>query len=205
MIRYIYKILKGAFYIVNNAFCWVITWFKFIANGVHFSNDFIAHGYPIINVNLKGSFTIGKKFSMNNGKFYNMIGRQQRSFFVVGPNAHLSIGDNVGLSATAIVCRESVTIGNHVRIGGNTVIYDTDFHSLEISERTKEIEATDLMPAKPVVIKDYAFIGAHCTILKGVTIGRASIVGAGSVVTKNIPDGEVWAGNPAKFIRVQNE
>lgn len=53
----------------------------------------------------------------------------------------------------------------------------------------------------PVVIKDGAFIGAHCIILKGVTIGENSIVGAGSVVTKSIPDGEIWAGNPVKFIR----
>ena len=53
----------------------------------------------------------------------------------------------------------------------------------------------------PVVIKDGAFIGAHCIILKGVSIGEKSVVGAGSVVTKSIPDGEIWAGNPAKFIR----
>lgn len=53
----------------------------------------------------------------------------------------------------------------------------------------------------PVVIKDGVFIGAHCIILKGVTIGEKSIIGAGSVVTKSIPDGEIWAGNPAKFIR----
>jgi acetyltransferase-like isoleucine patch superfamily enzyme len=45
------------------------------------------------------------------------------------------------------------------------------------------------------------FIGARCIILKGVTIGEKSIVAAGSVVTKNIPEGEVWGGNPAKFIK----
>ena len=46
-----------------------------------------------------------------------------------------------------------------------------------------------------------AFIGAHSIVLKGVTIGKHSVIGAGSVVTKNIPDNEVWAGNPARFIR----
>ena len=54
---------------------------------------------------------------------------------------------------------------------------------------------------KPVEIKDGVFVGAHSIILKGVTIGEGSIIGAGSVVTKSIPAGEVWAGNPAKFIR----
>lgn len=52
-----------------------------------------------------------------------------------------------------------------------------------------------------VTIEHDAFIGAGCIILKGVTIGACSIVGAGSVVTKSIPPGQVWAGNPAKFIR----
>ncbi len=52
-----------------------------------------------------------------------------------------------------------------------------------------------------VLIKKNAFIGAHTIILKGVTVGERSIIGAGSVVTKSIPDDEVWAGNPAKRIR----
>lgn len=53
----------------------------------------------------------------------------------------------------------------------------------------------------PVIIEDNAFIGARSIILKGVTIGANSIIGAGSVVTKSIPANEIWAGNPAKFIR----
>ena len=54
---------------------------------------------------------------------------------------------------------------------------------------------------KPILIKEGAFIGAQSIILKGVTIGKHSVVGAGSVVTKDIPDGEIWGGNPAVFIR----
>ncbi|MEI3417887.1 MAG: DapH/DapD/GlmU-related protein [Blautia sp.] len=53
----------------------------------------------------------------------------------------------------------------------------------------------------PVVIKNGVFIGANSIILKGVTIGEKAIIGAGSVVTRSIPDGEIWAGNPARFIR----
>jgi acetyltransferase-like isoleucine patch superfamily enzyme len=55
----------------------------------------------------------------------------------------------------------------------------------------------------PVHIKKGAFVGAHCLILKGVTIGENSIVGAGSVVTKDIPDHEIWGGNPARLLRKQ--
>lgn len=52
-----------------------------------------------------------------------------------------------------------------------------------------------------VVFKEHCFIGWNVTICKPVIIGKHSVVGAGSVVTKDIPDYEVWAGNPAKFIR----
>lgn len=54
---------------------------------------------------------------------------------------------------------------------------------------------------KPVIIEEGAFIGGGTIILKGVVIGRHSVVGAGSVVTRSIPPGEIWAGNPARFVR----
>ena len=53
----------------------------------------------------------------------------------------------------------------------------------------------------PVIIKDGVFIGADTLILKGVTIGEKSVIGAGSIVTRNVPAGKIWAGNPAKFLR----
>jgi len=180
---------------------WVITYIKFKVNGVNFQNDFIAYGIPIVSVNLKGFFSIGKGFSFNNGLFHNMIGRQQPCFFIVGKNAKLSIGDNVGMSCAAIVCQKEIVIEAEVRIGGGVVIYDTDFHSLNIKDRTTRPEVFNNVNRKSVIIRRGAFIGAHATILKGVEIGEGSIVGAGSVVTKSIPSNETWAGNPAKFIR----
>ncbi|WP_448699636.1 DapH/DapD/GlmU-related protein [Mucilaginibacter sp. AW1-3] len=189
------------FYKIDDLCSWIVTWAKLKLNGVVFFNDFVTHGRPVINVSLKGKFTIGRSFTINNGRHYNKIGRQQPCYFVVGPNAHLAIADDVGASCIAIVCNNSVTIGNHVKLGGNVVIYDTDFHSLNAAERNSPTEDITLAKTKPVIIEDHAFIGAHSIVLKGVTIGKYSIVGAGSVVTKSIPAGEIWAGNPAKFIR----
>lgn len=83
---------------------------------------------------------------------------------------------------------------------GGTCVYTTDFHSLDPKVRQTNRDLKERKSA-PVIIEENVFIGAHCTILKGVTIGKNSIIGAGSVVTKSVPANEIWAGNPAKFIR----
>ncbi len=84
-------------------------------------------------------------------------------------------------------------------IGGGTCIYDTDFHPLTTADRLNDNDEKIVSAA--VIIEQNVFIGANCTILKGVTIGKNSIVGACSVVAKKIPPNEIWAGNPAKFIK----
>ena len=96
--------------------------------------------------------------------------------------------------------RQKINFGNNVMIGGNTVIYDTNFHSLDPSLRNTNNDKVYAKKAA-VNIKDNVFIGAHTTILKGVTIGENSVIGACSVVSKDIPPNEIWAGNPAKFIK----
>ncbi|MDR2410262.1 MAG: acyltransferase, partial [Bacteroidales bacterium] len=81
-------------------------------------------------ISLEAKISIGSHLVMNNGLLNNKIGRQQPCFFVVAKTGELVIRDNVRISATAIVCWNRIEIGNNVRIGGGTVIYDTDFHSL---------------------------------------------------------------------------
>ncbi|QHT65472.1 acyltransferase [Rhodocytophaga rosea] len=203
LLKFINKTYKFLYFKLAGFISWIITWIKFKLNGVYFSPEFISGGVPIIKVELTGRFTIGKKFKINNGKYHNMIGRQQPCYFLVGKNGVLKIGNNVGISSSAIVCHHKVEISDDVKIGGNVVIYDTDFHSLNYMERNATPEIYDNIKTAPVIIKEGAFIitGAHSIILKGVSIGKNSIVGAGSVVTKSIPDNQVWAGNPARFIK----
>jgi len=185
---------------VNSSVNLIITYTKFKGNGVKFKN-FRTSGIPFVVVSRKGKFEIAKDFSMNNGLNGNPIGRPQPCTFVVDNNAHLKIGNNVGISSTAIVCHLKIEIGDNVRIGGGTCIYDTDFHALDaatrLNSKTDRLNKTD----GPIHISDNVFIGAHSTILKGVTIGENSIIGACSVVSKNIPPNEIWAGNPVKFIK----
>lgn len=180
----------------------ITTVISFRAFGVeHF--DFQTYGVPYIRVK-NGKMSVGKAFKINNDYAGNIIGRQQKCIFVVR-NGILVIGENVGMSSTAIVCHKKIEIGNNVRIGGNTVIYDTDFHSLNCNERINIPEIKKNIQTKQISIGNNVFIGGHSTILKGTTIGDNSIIGAGSVVTGYIPQNEIWAGNPVKFIQKIND
>ena len=78
---------------------------------------------------------------------------------------------------------------------------DDSGHELCLEEPEQRLETTGI--AKPVVIEDGVWIGAHCIILPGVRIGHGSVIAAGSVVVKNIPAGCLAAGNPAKVIRTK--
>lgn len=188
----LYRIMKS---VMSKLICSLL----FRINKVEYCSDFRTQGLPVIEMKRSGVLAIGHKFSMSNGSKNNMIGRQQRCYFVI--SGKIIIGDNVGISCSAIVCWNNIIIEDGVNIGGNTVIYDTDFHSLLSNERHRLVEDKNKIVTKPVVIKKNVFIGAHSTILKGVTIGENSIIGACSVITKSIPANQIWAGNPARFIK----
>ena len=93
----------------------------------------------------------------------------------------------------------SVTLSAQPENGVNAdgvMIMDSDFHSLEPSQRRRSSG-----PCLPVIVKNNAWIGSRALILKGVSIGTNSVVGAMSVVTRNVPDNCVVAGNPARLVK----
>ena len=163
--------------------------------------SFTTYGLPYVSVARGASCKIGKGFNMNNNMASNPIGITQPCILFVDKDAQLTIGDNVGISQTALVCHISITIGNNVKIGGGVSIYDTDFHPLDANSRIDPKLDKKNQVKRPVLIHDNAFIGAHTTILKGVTIGKNSIIGACSVVTKDVPEDQIWAGNPARMLK----
>lgn len=199
LLNVLYKIIRKFLYIVRTRFEKLLTVLSFKGNDVSFSS-FRTNGIPYIMVARGGRFSLGKNFAMNNGIKGNPIGCYERCTFFVDRDSEIIIGDNVGISQAALIAHADITIGDNVKIGGGTCVYTSDFHSLN-SELRQSGEDLKHRKSAPVTIEHDAFIGARCIILKGVTIGENSIVGAGSVVTKSIPANEIWAGNPAKFIR----
>lgn len=149
-------------------------------------------------------FVIGDNFVFTSGDSINPISRNIRGCIFINTDAKLYIADDVGISSACIWCDESITIGSHVRIGGDCIILDTDCHSLNYLERRQIESDRKGTRTKPVKIGDDALIGARTMVLKGVTIGDRSVIGAGSIVTQDIPCDCIAAGNPCKVIRYVN-
>lgn len=148
----------------------------------------------------KGKIVIGNDVVINSSKYAIPIGYTCRTVFWILGDGKIIIGDNSGMSNVALCSQTSISIGNNVMLGGGVKIYDTDFHSIDYIER-RNINTDKGRKSKAIIIEDDVFIGAGSMILKGSHIGARSIIGAGSVVSGIIPAGEIWGGNPVKFIR----
>lgn len=117
-------------------------------------------------------------------------------------NPALIIGDGVGISKGSIIfALKKIHIKNNVMIGPYSFIADYDHSYYDIN---KPITHQPLMNINPVVIEEGVWIGAHANICSGVTIGKNSVIGAGSVVTKNIPPYSLAVGVPAKVVKQYN-
>ena len=173
-------------------------------NNVIYTNYRIV-GTPLINTSAGGKITFGCNISMNNGVMANQIGFNTPCVFRA-EGGSINIGENVGMSQTTMIAKGAdITIGNNVKLGGGVKIYTTDFHSLDYLKRRNAKEDLNDRKCKPVTISDDCFIGAGTFIHKGATIGARSIVGAGSLVTKDIPADCIAAGNPCKVIKMINQ
>lgn len=131
------------------------------------------------------------------------------------------IGRHSYIGGGTFISRSSIEIGDNVTIAWGGTFYDHDSHSLDYMKRRKDIddELDDIrngrnfiankdwsdVNSKPIKICNDAWIGMNVIVLKGVTIGEGAIVGAGSVVTKDVPDWTVVAGNPATIVKKLNK
>lgn len=120
----------------------------------------------------------------------------------------IKIGENTFIDRSMIISAERIEIGDDVLIAGGCYIVDHNSHSLSWEKRRNDVKQwfegkkdwVNVDRAK-VLIKKRSWIGFNCIILKGVTIGEGAVIGAGSVVTKDIPDYTVAVGNPARVLR----
>lgn len=196
MLHYLYNGIERFYITLHSTISWLATFVIFYCSGIKFQK-FKTFGIPYIHASIGSNIVIGNSFCMGNSIMTNATGIKGKCKIDVRKNAKLFIGENVGITLTTIDCFKQITIGDGVRIGFGTHILDTDFHSLDPTIR---LSSNDVGKTAPVSIEKNVFIGAHSIILKGVTIGEGSVIGAGSVISKNIPPHTVAAGNPAKIL-----
>lgn len=196
-------------YLLIKYYKWFNKWyFKF--KGIQYGKNLQVYNKVYV-TGVRGKICIGDNFHFTSGDGINPIFRNLRGcIHTASSSSVIIIGNHVGMSAPCIWIKTKLTIGHHVNIGGNCIILDTDVHQLDYLARRGEkiadkCQNTTTEQTAPITIEDDVWIGANCIILKGVTIGPRSVIGAGSVVSKNIPADCIAAGNPCKIIKRINE
>lgn len=149
----------------------------------------------------QGTFHVGRNVTIAGEGIDNVM----RSQIVILKDAVLEIGDNTGMSQVSITCKQKIHIGSNVKIGAGTLIFDTNFHSIDWKIRADHDKDLSSAQNAPIHIGDHVFIGTRSIICKGVTIGDRSIIAAGSIVVKDIPADCIAGGNPCRVIKYINE
>lgn len=151
----------------------------------------IFFGLPKVQKSKQGFLSIGDNCTFRSQATSNLIGINRPCILSIQNDARLTIGNNCGFSGTVIGCFDQITLENNVRCGANTLITDSDWH-LDDPRSSKP---------KPIYIEENVWLGVNVTVMKGVRIGKNTIIGANSLVTKNIPENVIAAGNPCKVIK----
>lgn len=199
-------LISSIIHFISTLYRIVLTYIICLLTGLSYKSGWRIYGKPIIlnsglfNRHVRKKITIGDRFLCSNSNSSNSIGLIQPCVFNISTkDSRIIIGNNVGISGSTINATTQITIGNNVLIGSGCIITDTDSHPLDWHDRL--IDDMSKVRKKPIEIGNNVFIGARSIILKGVVIGEKSIIGAGSVVSANIPPNCIAAGNPAKVIK----
>ena len=177
---------------ISSIFCSRIVIFTAKIRGIKLGFQSTFYGIAKFKKANLATITIGNKNTFRSFSTSNLIGINRPCILsALEKNAVITIGDNNGFSGTVIGCFKEINIGNNVKCGANTLITDSDWH---LDDPRSGLPSA-------INIKDNVWLGVNVTVLKGVTIGENTIIGAGSVVVKNIPPNCVAAGNPCKVIK----
>ena len=186
----------------------ICSFFKRVIKKYKFKNKFVkgdkcnmGPGICIVNNGRKDNIIVG-----NNCRINGVLLSVGDGKIIIGDNFYLGAGSHIG-SAKDIRIGDNVIISNHVKI------YDNNNHPTlpklreEMSKNynNRNLWSWQMAEKAPVIIEDNVWIGEYAAILKGVKIGKGSIIGMHAVVTKNVPELSVVAGNPAKVVKKLTE
>ncbi len=172
------SILKGCYWRMR---CRLFSRRFTIGNGLRITGKFLPSG--------PGTIVVGKNVISDGGP-------HAVTLFTHTPQAELRIGDNVFLNGARFGCSQRIEVGEKC-ILADCRIFDTDMHAIGPDRHSKDA----VVATAPVRIERNVWIGAAVIILKGVTIGENSVIGAGAVVARDVPPNCIAAGNPARVVK----
>lgn len=184
---------------IERLLIWPLVWWRLRSAAVQIETGWRCYGLPIIQKHRRSTIIIGKRMNLRSHARSNPLGPTHPVILSTRrPGARLMIGDDFGMTGGSIVAEEAISIGDRVTVGANSILCDTDFHPLEAQRRYEN--PLDGATA-PIIVEDDVFIGMQVLVLKGVRIGARSVIGAGSIVTRDIPPDVIAAGAPAGVLR----
>ncbi len=157
---------------------------------------YLRHAHVGARVRVWGKPSIAAYGQMIIGNRVRLVSTVAQTELVVGEHGTLEIGESTFINyGCSIAADRLIYIGARCNIGTHVIMMDNDFHRLEPERRDERPES------KPIVLEENVWLGARVIVLRGVTIGSGSVIGAGSVVTRDIPARSVAVGQPARVIR----
>ena len=177
--------------ILIKAYCTIIGRLKLSLWQVEYESHLSIRGRIIVYKYPGSLIKIGRNCTFNSLSRFNFRGINHPCILQTGKNGHVIIGDYCGFSGVSIVSSCKVEIGDYVICGANVIIGDRNDHEDVYSQ---------FQPA-PVVIGNHVWLGMNVVVMKGVKIGDNTIIGANSIVTKDIPANVIAAGNPCKVVK----
>jgi acetyltransferase-like isoleucine patch superfamily enzyme len=181
--------------------CTAKTKFILTALGCHYGRNLKVDGKFVIRIHRRGAIQLGENVRIRSRFMSNLAGIMNPTVFHCIGEGSITFGDHSGCSGAILSSRSGIVIGKYVNIGANVRIFDHDYHAIDFLARRNAESDKAGCRAEPILIGDDVFIGTNAIILKGVTIGDRSVIGAGTVVSlKQIPPDSLVAGNPAKIV-----
>lgn len=157
-------------------------------------------GMPHVEIHSGARIVIGQRVTLNSwNRNYHVNMFAPVKLVASSPGAIVEVGDDSRIHGACLHAVRSIRIGKKCLIAANTQIFDASGHEVSFVDVHLRLTARD--EARPIEVEDNVWIGAHCIILPGITIGTGSVVAAGSIVTKDVPPYVVVAGNPARIVK----
>lgn len=191
-----FLILKRISILISQRSSSKLTYFLALLKGIKIQKHNSFFGVPILDRVPLSKISIGKNCTFRSDSTTNLANKKKCIIRTYNQNAIIEIGDNTGINGSVIAASEKIVIGNDVLIGFNCYISDTDNHAIDPTLRHSGKPET-----APIFIEDNVWLGVNVVVLKGVTIGKNSVIGANSLVLSSIPENVIAIGNPCRVIK----